>query len=77
MKIVVGNKYKCTLAEDQRSLSVTRRDALMGCNDGLITVLRVIGDTVLISENCWWIESKYLQQLNKVIKYNKDKLCQN
>ena len=77
MKIVVGTKYKCTLAEGQLSNGITRCVALVGCNDGLITVLRVKGDSVLTSENGWWIESKYLQQLNKVIKYNKDKLCQN
>ena len=74
MKLVVGNKYKCTLASGQRSLGITRGDALMGCKDGLITAFRVKDDAVLISENGWWIASKYLQQLNKVIKYNKDKL---
>ena len=61
MKIVVGTKYKCTLAEDQCSLSVTRKDALMGCKDGVITVLRVEGASVLIYESGWWVGSKYLQ----------------
>ena len=77
MKLVVGNKYKCTLAAGQKSIGITRREALTGCTDGLITVLRVNDNAVMISENRWWIESKYLQQLNKVIKYNKEKLCQN